>query len=77
MSDTVKIPRPQFKRSTHGAKGRVEHDARGNAVWIRSRAEDSTEIATGPALSIEDSVKGHTLYPDPPASNPGSKKRRR
>ena len=77
MSDTVKIPRPQFKRSPHGPKGRVEHDARGNAVWVRTRAEDSAEIATGTTLSIEESVKGHVSYPDLPASPAGSKKRRR
>jgi hypothetical protein len=75
MSDTVKIPRPKFPRSEHGPKGRVEHDARGNAVWVKTRAEDSTEITPAP-LSIEDSAKGHMVYPEFAAPKPGLTRRR-
>ncbi len=77
MSDTVKIPRPQFPRNEHGPKGRVEHDSRGNAVWVRTRAEDSAEIASPLVLSIEDSGKSHISYPQLPASTTSARKRRR
>jgi hypothetical protein len=52
MSDTVKIPRPKFPRSDRGSSGRVEHDARGNAVWVRSRATDTVDVAVNSTLAI-------------------------
>jgi hypothetical protein len=55
MVDTVKIPRPKFPRKKN-AGGRVEHDARGNGIWRRSRAEDATELTIPSELTIvEDS----------------------
>jgi hypothetical protein len=77
MSDTVKIPRPQFPRNERGPKGRVEHDSRGNAVWVRTRAEDSAEITPALTLSIEDSGKSQISYPELPASKADARKRRR
>jgi hypothetical protein len=52
MTDTVKIRRPHFERKTNGAAGRVEHDNKGNAVWVRSRATDTHEIAVTDELSL-------------------------
>ncbi len=52
MSDTVKIVRPKIIRAENGRRGRVEHDARGNAVWVRTRATDSNELPDTSVLSI-------------------------
>ena len=52
MSDTVKIPRPKFPRNDQGSSGRVAHDTRGNAVWVRSRATDTVDVAVNSTLSI-------------------------
>jgi hypothetical protein len=52
MSDTVKIVRPKITRAANGPRGRVEHDARGNAVWVRTRATDSNELPDTSVLSI-------------------------
>lgn len=62
MSNTVKIPRPDFRR-TNGS-GRVEHDDRGNAIWVRSRASDTPEVAIAPTLAILDDIDRRTReYP--------------
>jgi hypothetical protein len=52
MHDTVKIPRPKFERKKQGAGGRVEHDSRGNAFWVRTRASDQSPTPEVPDLSI-------------------------
>ena len=64
MTDTVKIPRPKFPRTNDGS-GRVEHDARGNAVWVRTRATDTIEVQFDPALDLVDEPPG-TSFPAPP-----------
>lgn len=57
MSDTIKMRRPQFPRRPGGPGGRVEHDSRGNAVWVRSRATDQQELTIDPSLSLVDTPK--------------------
>jgi hypothetical protein len=52
MSDTVKIRRPRFDRRRAAGSGRVEHDDRGDAVWVRTRAVDPPELAVDPELSL-------------------------
>jgi hypothetical protein len=52
MSDTAKIPRPKFPRSGNGPGGRTEHDSRGNAFWMRSRASDPQDLPDTSTLSI-------------------------
>jgi len=54
MSDTVKMLRPKIARAVNGPRGRVEHDPRGNAVWVRTRATDSHELPDTSFLSIAD-----------------------
>jgi hypothetical protein len=55
MVDTVKIPRPKFQRRENSTRrGRVEHDARGNAVWVRTRAEDPADPPDTGGLSLAD-----------------------
>jgi hypothetical protein len=56
MTDTVKMRRPKFPRRRGGPGGRVEHDALGNAVWTRTRANDSVGLPDTSALSIVDEV---------------------
>ena len=50
--DTAKMIRPKMPRATNGRRGRVEHDARGNAVWVQTRATDSQELPDTSILSI-------------------------
>jgi hypothetical protein len=54
MTDTVKIPRPKFVRRKGGPTGRTEHDPRGNAVWVRTRASDEPGAPSVPELSLVD-----------------------
>lgn len=44
MDDTSKMARPWFPRREGGPIGRVEHDVRGNAVWVRTRATDRPDL---------------------------------
>ncbi len=52
MSETAKMLRPMIPRAENGPRGRVEHDARGNAVWVQTRATDSQELPDTSILSI-------------------------
>jgi hypothetical protein len=62
MVDTVKIPRPKFPRKKN-AGGRVEHDARGNAFWRRSRAEDTVELTIPSELAMVDDSRPSKKIP--------------
>jgi hypothetical protein len=68
MSDTIKIKRPHFARKINGAHGRVEHDNKGNAVWVRTRATDSHDIPPAEELSLVDDP--HPRPRSMPASAP-------
>ncbi len=54
MSDTVRLLRPSFDRRTRHGSGRVEHDRRGNAVLVRTRAGDSEEMTVDATLKLLD-----------------------
>ena len=56
MSDTARIPRPKFPRRADGPGGRTEHDSRGNAFWVRTRATDAQELPDTSTLTILDEV---------------------
>lgn len=56
MVDTVRIPRLQTERRQGGPAGRggrVEHDSRGTAIWVRTRATDTQEPIGALDLKIE------------------------
>jgi hypothetical protein len=61
MDDTARIPRPKFPRNPNGPRGRVEHDSRGNAVWKKTRASDSTEPPDTSILTIVEETTGKSL----------------
>jgi hypothetical protein len=66
MSDTAKIPRPKFPRSANSPSGRTEHDSRGNAFWVRTRATDPQDLPETSMLSIlEDPRAAHGEAEDP------------
>ncbi len=77
MTDTVKMRRPKFPRQDGGPGGRVEHDSRGNALWVRSRATDESELPVDPALSIVDHPAHHTTVIPLQANRKPSKPRSR
>jgi hypothetical protein len=54
MVNTVKTRRPTFPRRPDGPGGRVEHDALGNAIWMRTRTSDPTALPDTSALSLAD-----------------------
>jgi hypothetical protein len=58
MDDTAKMRRPKFPRRPGGPAGRVEHDSRGNAVWLRTREGDSTEPPDTSALALAEDMTG-------------------
>jgi hypothetical protein len=68
MTDTVKIKRPHFERKSNGVGGRVKHDDRGNAVWVRTRATDTHEIEVTGELSLAEDA--HHRARSLPASAP-------
>lgn len=59
VNDTAKLPKPDFSAALKNPTGHVEHDDRGNAVW--QWAGDKrlvTEALHHPALSIEEAPTG-------------------
>jgi hypothetical protein len=58
MVDTAKMRRPKFSRRLGGPGGRVEHDSRGNAAWVRTRKGDSTEPPDTSALALAEDMTG-------------------
>ncbi len=58
--DTAKMRRPKFPRRPGGPGGRVAHDSRGNAVWLRTREGDSTEPPDTTALALAEDLSGRS-----------------
>ena len=56
MVDTVRIPRLPSERRKGGPGGRVEHDSRGTAVWVRTRSTDAQDSLSDLDLTIERSA---------------------
>jgi hypothetical protein len=68
MSDTVKMARPRFPRNSAGVSGRVQHDDKGNAVWVRTRATDTHEIAVTSQLALVEESQHRTRLGQGPTS---------
>lgn len=73
MVDTVRMPRPHFERRRSGLGGpggRVEHDMRGMAVWVRTRATDTPDSPAAGDFSLVDAVvsRADSASRLPPAS---------
>jgi len=70
--DSQNSPSPPSRRRSKKS-GRVEHDERGNAVWVRTRASDQPEIASL-GLSIVEDAPGPLKTAAAPVKRPVPKK---
>lgn len=68
MSDTVEILQLFNRRMQLGLTGRVEHDERGNAVWVRSRSTDAAEVTINSDLAIVEDSPPRALPHEFPAA---------
>jgi hypothetical protein len=48
MSDTVKIERPLSCRRREDLGGRIKQDTQGNAIWVRTRVNDTRVVRRMP-----------------------------